>query len=234
MEFGDKLKTAREILGYSLDYVEEETKIRRYYLEALEMENFSVLPPRVYASGFVKKYARFLHLDERALTEEFQILAYGNESPREETEHFRTTNYDETKRIRPISILTGLLFLGVVIWLGSMLVPIIGGYATRENEVERTPTNQQPAAPKKNEVHVPPQPVKPVKKQDVQLVIASRQACWMEVKVDGETTYSAIMPPGQKLSFTGKILYILELEMPEESILKSMAKIFRPSVKTEK
>ena len=53
--FGEKLREAREAKGYSLDYIEEETKIRKLYIEALEQETFDLLPPKVYATGFVRR-----------------------------------------------------------------------------------------------------------------------------------------------------------------------------------
>ena len=72
MAIGEKLKEERVRLGYSLEEVEEETKIRKYYLEAIENENFAVLPPKVYAVGFVKRYAKFLGLDEQEFANEFK------------------------------------------------------------------------------------------------------------------------------------------------------------------
>ena len=45
----------RESLGLTLEHIEEETKIRKLYLDAIEKERFNILPPRVYATGFVKK-----------------------------------------------------------------------------------------------------------------------------------------------------------------------------------
>ncbi len=58
--FGERLRATREWLGITLDEVEAETKIRKLYIEALENENFAILPPQVYAIGFVKQYARVL------------------------------------------------------------------------------------------------------------------------------------------------------------------------------
>ena len=47
MEFGRKLKDARIRLGLSLAEIEEETKIRKYYLKLWKRKTFSVLPPPV-------------------------------------------------------------------------------------------------------------------------------------------------------------------------------------------
>ena len=49
---GDYLAQERSNLGYSLEDIENITRIRRQYLEALETGNFVDLPPQVYAIGF--------------------------------------------------------------------------------------------------------------------------------------------------------------------------------------
>ena len=60
---GAKLKTARETAGLSIGDVSDNIKVLSYYLEALEDNNFSVLPQRVYTIGFIKMYANLLELD---------------------------------------------------------------------------------------------------------------------------------------------------------------------------
>jgi cytoskeleton protein RodZ len=76
MGVGQKLQDERLRQGLSLEEIEEETKIRKYYLEALEQENYDVLPPQVYATGFVRKYAKILGLNEDEYSREFKQQAY--------------------------------------------------------------------------------------------------------------------------------------------------------------
>lgn len=66
-ELGDLLREARESRGLSLERVEEATRIRRVFLEALEEERFDALPGEVYVRGFLRNYARFLGLDPEEL-----------------------------------------------------------------------------------------------------------------------------------------------------------------------
>ncbi len=61
---GAYLREQRERQGYTLTDIESRIKIRCLYLEAIEEENFSVLPPRVYTVGFVRRYCNFLQLRE--------------------------------------------------------------------------------------------------------------------------------------------------------------------------
>jgi cytoskeletal protein RodZ len=68
-ELGDLLRKAREAKGLSLAQVEEATRIRGAYLQALEEEAFEQLPAPVYTRGFLKNYALYLGLDAQ------QVLA---------------------------------------------------------------------------------------------------------------------------------------------------------------
>jgi cytoskeletal protein RodZ len=60
---GRILSEARIARGFTLEDVERETRIARRYLEALEREEFSVLPAPVYCRAFLRTYAQFLGLN---------------------------------------------------------------------------------------------------------------------------------------------------------------------------
>ena len=60
---GDVLRQARSERGITLADVEQDIRINRTYLEALESARFDVLPAPVYARGFMCSYARYLGLD---------------------------------------------------------------------------------------------------------------------------------------------------------------------------
>lgn len=63
MEIGRLLQQTRIERGYSLDDIQEETKIQKKFLEAIENEQFELLPGKLYAKLFVKQYAKLLKLD---------------------------------------------------------------------------------------------------------------------------------------------------------------------------
>jgi len=60
---GETLQRARLARGVTLEEAERTTRISRRYLEALENENFGLLPAPVYARGFLRTYARYLGLE---------------------------------------------------------------------------------------------------------------------------------------------------------------------------
>lgn len=62
-DLGALLRNAREKRGYSLDDIQDLTKIRKRYLEAIEEGNYKVLPGSFYVRAFVKNYSETVGLD---------------------------------------------------------------------------------------------------------------------------------------------------------------------------
>ena len=60
---GQQLKQARESRSLSMKQVVQATRIRAYYLEAMEADDFSTLPSAAQARGFLRSYADFLGLN---------------------------------------------------------------------------------------------------------------------------------------------------------------------------
>ena len=72
-EIGDTLREARSRKGLTLRDVEDATKIRSRYIEALESDDFEVIPGPAYVKGFLRTYAGFLDLDPDLLVNEFRV-----------------------------------------------------------------------------------------------------------------------------------------------------------------
>ncbi|WP_228586811.1 RodZ domain-containing protein [Alkalibacterium sp.] len=69
-EIGDKLKEARQSQGYTLDDLQQMTKIQKRYLIAVEEGNLDVLPGNFYARAFIKQYADSVGLNGEELIKE--------------------------------------------------------------------------------------------------------------------------------------------------------------------
>jgi len=70
---GDTLRRARQARGITIEDAERATRIPRRYLEALEQENFTILPAPVYARGFLRSYSGYLGLDPAELLPFFPV-----------------------------------------------------------------------------------------------------------------------------------------------------------------
>ncbi|MGI8926081.1 MAG: helix-turn-helix domain-containing protein [Tepidiformaceae bacterium] len=66
-ELGSWLIRAREARGLTLEDAERDTRISRRYLQALEGEQFEVIPAPVYARGFLRSYSQYLGLDPQEI-----------------------------------------------------------------------------------------------------------------------------------------------------------------------
>jgi len=60
---GSLLAQAREAAGLTLAAVAQQLKLAPRQVKALEEDDFAHLPERTFVRGFVRNYARFLHLD---------------------------------------------------------------------------------------------------------------------------------------------------------------------------
>ncbi len=66
-DLGQLLREAREQKGVSLEKVEEATRIRQKFLQALEEGDYGALPAETYVKGFLRTYAVYLELDPEEL-----------------------------------------------------------------------------------------------------------------------------------------------------------------------
>jgi cytoskeletal protein RodZ len=71
-DIGNTLREARIRRGLSISDVESVTKIRSKYLEALEEDDFEVLPGPTVVKGFLRSYAIFLKLDSELILAEYR------------------------------------------------------------------------------------------------------------------------------------------------------------------
>ncbi|WP_443748383.1 helix-turn-helix domain-containing protein [Asticcacaulis solisilvae] len=71
-DLADILRTTREARGWTLEQMADMTRVRRAYLEAFEQAAYDILPPRAFAIGYVKAYAKALGLDEETLADMYK------------------------------------------------------------------------------------------------------------------------------------------------------------------
>ncbi|MDT3424590.1 cytoskeletal protein RodZ [Paenibacillus forsythiae] len=80
-ELGRQLKEARLQKGMSLDDVQEVTKIRKKYLEAIETGDYKVLPGSFYVRAFIKTYAEAVGVNPDELVQEPGSVPVPKEEP---------------------------------------------------------------------------------------------------------------------------------------------------------
>lgn len=231
-ELGRILQTTRESKHMTLDEIQERTKIRKRYLQAIEEGDLSILPGLVYARGFIKSYAEQLELDGQALLREHGLLedvtsaavTEGNQEP--EKQHDTTP-----KRAAPVSAQTGNMLPQIL--MGVAIIGLLGvGYwylsnleSTPKSPASPPPQQQPTPAPNPAPVPAPNVPAENVQKPAGPLQAETKTAnlsvykvdgdkmkldietangdCWLEIRVDGMLKYSQVAVKGTALSFEG-------------------------------
>ena len=208
MTIGEKLRNARLENGITLTEVENETKIRRKYIVALENEDFDVLPGKVYVKGFLKNYARFLGLDGNALVEEYEVLFH---EPKIDPllEKVKPTNFKKpAKTSRGWLVVVAVLFVGLMFyWLG------FAGTAPQGDLSERGQKQNMPAGednrkagaqdPSLEEPDTVSPGMEPAQRGVNVVLQVTDKDCWMQVVVDDNSAFEGLVGPGEKKEFRG-------------------------------
>jgi cytoskeleton protein RodZ len=111
---GDGLRVAREQSGRSLAELSAVTRVPSRYLTALEQNDFSTLPNRVFSIGYVRAYADALGLDEQLAVERFKRETPDPSVPLQAPVGVA---FEDVRRYSPRLIAAGLaLIVAVVGW----------------------------------------------------------------------------------------------------------------------
>lgn len=111
---GDGLRKARELSGKSMAELAADTRVHERYLRALEENNISALPSRVFAIGYVRAYAHALGLDEQLAVERYKRETPDGSAPLQAPVGVA---FEEVRRYSPRIIGAVLvLFVAVIGW----------------------------------------------------------------------------------------------------------------------
>lgn len=73
IELGGVMRETRENLGFGIETVANDLRIRSTYLEAIEAGRFSELPGNAYVVGFLRVYSDYLGLDGQDVVHRFKM-----------------------------------------------------------------------------------------------------------------------------------------------------------------
>jgi cytoskeleton protein RodZ len=112
---GAYLKSKREALNISLQEISQVTRIRRSILEDIENNRYDLLPPKVFAQGFIKSYASYLGLDESEVIKRYSDLVEGPETDGKAVDARASSPPARFSFIMPVAVI-GLLLAAAVLW----------------------------------------------------------------------------------------------------------------------
>ncbi|MFJ7747742.1 RodZ domain-containing protein [Peribacillus sp. NPDC097295] len=117
-ELGNRLKEAREAKGFTLDDLQELTKIQKRYLVGIEEGNYSMMPGKFYVRAFIKQYCEAVGLEPEDIFEEFKSdvpSVYSEELP-EQLSRVQTRKTIPAKDSKFVEMLPKIL--GVIVVIG--------------------------------------------------------------------------------------------------------------------
>ncbi|MFE5319531.1 helix-turn-helix domain-containing protein [Paenibacillus sp. NPDC056579] len=224
-DLGQLLRKARTEKKISLEQLEETTKIRKRYLEAIEEGNYKVLPGNFYVRAFIKSYAEAVGMDPNEV-----LRMYQNVIPTPEPEHIEPIRSKRTNRntekigkyastIMMISFV--VLILGIIYYYLNMNYTGKANDANSNNEPKRVTDKAEPAPTvtgdvygvslneKKAEATPTPTPTPPpAPKAEVKLVrsqggtdyysVSNVDKLNIEMKVTGDACWVQVDSLGQK------------------------------------
>ncbi|HAW59937.1 MAG TPA: hypothetical protein DCW86_00495 [Actinobacteria bacterium] len=204
---GETLSVSRRRLGKSIQDVEEATKIRARYIQALEDEEFQILPDDFYVKAFIRTYCRFLDIDSEPLIREYEYRYKAIPQKVETRTPLLIDLKSQRRRPLPILILAGLLILGgLFIWgsfRGKVIVSPERMEAERfqeEIEMEETETTLEDTAQPGPEIAPPraPKIITPsLQEFTIRVKVIDERGCWLRVLVDDVKVYEGTLAVGE-------------------------------------
>lgn len=210
-EIGSTLREARVRRGVTLQQAEEDTKIRVRYLQAMENEEWDVLPGAAYAKGFLRTYATYLGLDPEVIVGEFktQVLAEAGGGP----EPFPSASLlgrPPAHRRRNTLVFVAVVCLLILAVLYLLGMGAGGGGGTPVTQPSALGIVTPSASPSPPAAPSPSPSVKPGLR-GVVAVEAVDGDCWLQVRRDGPdgvVLYSGTLQRGEREAFKGKVLWL--------------------------
>lgn len=214
VEIGNSLKEARLAKGLTLEDVEEETKIRKKYIVALEMERFDVLPGPIYAKAFLKNYAKYLNVNVLEVMDAFkqkqeEQAALEELSQQQEEKEIVTQKISGSRdagskglphrhytllALLAVVVVASLVFFGRGFWSNNVAVHDGGQQAQEQvNTGDNNNDGQQEQTPDE---------VTPISGIKVDLKVISDRS-WVLALVDGDEAFQGELAAGESRSFTG-------------------------------
>ena len=227
---GEILKNTREAKGITIEQVAEATSIRVLYLEAIENEQFNLVPGEVYLKGFIRNYANYIGLNGPAMVEKYKEQVEANKKH----EHPVQADTNDIKHKQPeqinqrktkmakanVSAIKSLLekyvtkrniFLlaGIVVFIAA--ASFISSFFSDSKDSEPAKTKQAAVESVQSESANKSQAASVLKDQSGVYIVkdaASIEAqvefsgdCWTEAYADGKEVFMGMMSAGKTVNW---------------------------------
>lgn len=245
MSIGDRLKEARQESGLSFKEIQDSIKVRTKYLQALEEENYKLIPGEAYVRAFIKGYGNFLGLNGKELVEEYKEKLKKErealEKELEQEEEEQSTGLFQNKIISSIIVIIVLLVIFFVVYNIFLLNKVSNNYDHESQTISKDITSEinqpelpltitdnltQAALPENSKKKSSEQPAEFLEEQfniysdesDKIITVMAIKRSWLQVAVDGRIDYEGIIEKEQTIEFQGK--NVIELKIGNAAGIK--------------
>ena len=210
LDFGARLREARELKGITLNEIASATKISISVLEALEQNDISRLPGGIFSRAFIRSYANAVGLDpEKAVREFLDEFSFeinkSSTSTRSTTSGHLTLTFEKEEDFESQRLMTRTLIrlLAVSVPLAGLIIYCGSG---RQLDTVQNPLNSQPLSEptpsismsEMGGVSVNSNPLEDDETDLLLIDVHPVAPCWVSLTVDGTLAFSRLMQPGDR------------------------------------
>jgi len=211
-EIGNTLREARVRRNLTLQQVEEDIKIRVKYVQAMENEDWDVMPGVTYVKGFLRTYSSYLGLDPEVIIGEFR--SRGMAPSAEHHEPFGGSSVigkPRSHRGRNTVVIVAvvcLVALGVIYALG---LRNGGGSDEPKTHPGALGIGSPSPSPSKSPKPSPSSSAIPAWQKNLVKIKATGGDSWMEIRRNNSTgvvLFSGTLKKGDQKKFKGKDIWM--------------------------
>ncbi|MEK7833099.1 MAG: RodZ domain-containing protein [Acidobacteriota bacterium] len=221
---GQQLKQAREERGVSIKQIADATRLGSRFLQAIENDDYKILPGGIFNRNFVRKFAHEVGMDEEQAVRLYdqQLVEMGGEPTR--TAYLGLSDEAEAKASSGNTMLIALL---TVVVLGAVLGAVYLAFFNSSKEPTKSIADATPvvnATPAATPTATPTPEASPTPEEISGLriqLIANQAECWVSFRADGGRNEQASLKLGEsrELLAKEKITFIRVGNLPALNIL---------------
>lgn len=220
---GSRLKRERLSKHMTLEEISESTRVNIDHLQALEDDDTSKLPERVFVQGFIRLYAQYVGLDPEEVLSHFLNDQDDTIDPKRKINVRKVLESEVMAESlsfmssKQILFLILILLLGFLIYIGrqnyfpelNSIKPASSSKVEQSEQAPVTEIEQQPAAPLEEEAVVQETvantddtvAVQPMAKQEYVLKASFTERTWVWIRVDDNDPREYLFQTGENFKW---------------------------------
>jgi len=202
MDLGTDLRSAREQAGLTLSDLATRTRIPPRTLRAIEENDFSNIPPGIFARSFIRTYAREVGVDPEEAVAQYRSMT---EPVVEQSDEPEGEVVEQRIPWRPFA--ADFLDFGQRWGHALIAVALLVGFISVNRYVSQDEQPEEAAAAEPApRIERPADSATPVATTGggLRIEMRAQAPCWIRAVVDGQLTIARLMQPGETETLSGQ------------------------------